>query len=122
MIIHYPLLRKAPRLEASFSDPWGGFRKASNSALTSEEREFLLARMIGGDGADGDLCIIHNIIYIYIYIHMYIHIQYVYFWLFIDHVFFLIYSNLFMYMYVFKFICSSNFILINCLCVFFIQI
>ena len=49
-------------------------------------------------------------------------IQYVYFWLFIDHVFFLIYSNLFMYMYVFKFICSSNFILINCLCVFFIQI
>ena len=71
MIIHYPLLRKAPRLEASFSDPWGGFRKASNSALTSEEREFLLARMIGGDGADGDLCIIHNIIYIYIYTYVY---------------------------------------------------
>ena len=73
MIIHYPLLRKAPRLEASFSDPWGGFRKASNSALTSEEREFLLARRIGGDGADGDLCIIHNIIYIYIYICIYIY-------------------------------------------------
>lgn len=108
MIIHYPLPRKAPRLEASFSDPWGGFRKASNSALTSEEREFLLAGMIGGDGADGDLCIIHNSIYIYTYVCIYS--MYIFSYVLIMCLNIYVYIQIYIYLFILFYT--------NCLCVF----